>query len=152
MTGVRWLILLALLGAASMVGGRSAWAQTCTISTTPVAFGMYSVFNTAPLASNGTLTCSCSRRTNVTIWIGKGLYAPTNNPRQMAGGNERLDYNLYLDAAHTLIWGDPNPTQYGPVPVRRRNGLSVTVYGLIPAGRDVAAGSYTDSVIVTINY
>ena len=140
MRGVRWVVSLAVLGAALSFCEPVAVAQAflgCTISTTSVSFGTYDVFNAVSLPS-------------IQVTLSKGLYAPNNNPRQMASGANRLNYNLYLDAAHTQIWGDPNPNHYD------NSGWfltgSVTIYGLIPAGQDVAAGIYSDNITATINF
>jgi spore coat protein U-like protein len=131
-----------------------AGSGSCSISTTPVSFGAYSTADPVPLASTGTITYFCAQSAQaktVVIWIDKGQYASSNNPRQMASGADRLDYNLYLDAGHTSVWGDPNPNQYAFAPA---NGVSydVTVYGLIPALQDLPVGTYTDTLVVTLNW
>jgi spore coat protein U-like protein len=149
---VRWLFCFALIAGALVAGERPASAQNCSVSTTSISFGVYDVFSTVPLASTGSLTLRCMFASTAAVWLGKGN-AMTNNPRQMASGVNRLSYNLYVDANHTAIWGDPNPNH-------RDVAVSwwwwwpttVTVYGLIPAGQDVPAGSYTDTVTVTINF
>ncbi len=153
MRSMRWLVSLGVLGGLLLLGDRSASAQTCTITTTSVAFGTYNVFSTANLASTGSVTYYCRRNAqNITVWLNKGLYGLTNNPRQMASGTNRLNYNLFLDANHTQIWGDPNPYRYGPSTPPNRTYVTLTVYGLITAGQDVPAGTYADSVTVTINF
>lgn len=157
MRGVRWLVSLGALGATLFLCEDPAFAQlqtSCTLTSTSVAFGTYNVFSTTDLASTGTVTYNCRRRGNTTIsvWLSRGIYAPSNNPRRMASGINRLNYNLFLDANHTQIWGDPNPYQYGPLRPPNRTDVTLTVYGLIAAGQDVAAGTYSDSVTVTINF
>jgi spore coat protein U-like protein len=153
MRGVRWVVSLAVLGAALSFCEPVAVAQAflgCTISTTSVSFGTYDVFNAVSLPSTGTISYRCFWWNSIQVTLSKGLYAPNNNPRQMASGANRLNYNLYLDAAHTQIWGDPNPNHYD------NSGWfltgSVTIYGLIPAGQDVAAGIYSDNITATINF
>lgn len=152
MSGVRWLVSLFILDAALIIGGRSALAQTCTVTTTQVSFGIYNVFSTTDLASTGTVTYRCSGWVyQPSVYLSKGS-ATSNNPRQMVSGANRLNYNVYLDAAHTNIWGDPNPFSY------RYNGwlhnadVTLTVYGLIPRLQDVSSGTYTDSIIATLNF
>jgi spore coat protein U-like protein len=152
MKGARWLVCLAVLVVALIASERTASAQWCAFETTPVSFGSYDVFNTVPLASTGTVTYRCLYVASMTIWLSKGQVASTNNPRQLASGTDRLNYNLYLDAGHTMIWGDPNPSQYTGGPTFLWATNSVTVYGIIPAGQDVAAGTYTDTVVVTFQF
>jgi len=153
MRGTRWLLAVLVLVAALVVGGRSAFAQSCTLSTTPVSFGTYDVFDAADLPSTGTIHYQCGLlffRT-VSVYLSNGS-ASSNNPRQMANGAERLAYNLYLDAGYTQIWGDPNPNAYSRFFLFSAPDVTLTVYGLIPALQDVAAGSYSDVVVATINF
>ena len=151
MRGVRWLVSLAVLGGALLLAERPASAQWYTFATTSVSFGSYDVFSTVPLASTGTVTYRCWFASSMVVWLGKGN-APTNNPRQLSSGTGHLDYNLYLDAAHTLIWGDPNPNHYDGGQVFWWQAQTVTVYGLIPAGQDATAGTYSDTVVVTFQF
>jgi spore coat protein U-like protein len=152
MRRVRWLASLFVLGATLVLGGRSASAQTCSISTTPVSFGMYDVFSAAPLASTGSLNYQCTWLVHQrTVYLSKG-FAPTNNPRQMVSGANRLNYNLYLDAARTQIWGDPNPYSFGDTGWDFFPNVTLTIYGSIPAGQDVPTGTYTDAIVATVNF
>jgi spore coat protein U-like protein len=152
MRGARWLVILAVLGGALLAGERPASAQFCSFGATSVSFGSYDVFNPVPLASTGTVSYRCLFLQGMNVWLSKGLNAPTNNPRQLASGTDRLNYNLYLDPGHTQIWGDPNPNHYYDGTFNLWVTATVTVYGLIPAGQDVPAGNYTDSVTVTFNF
>ncbi len=67
---------------------------------------------------------------------------------------EGLNYNLYLDAARTTIWGDgTGGTQvYSNANPPNNTNVTVTIYGRIPASQDVSAGSYTNTVTATINF
>lgn len=125
----------------------------CTISTTSVSFGTYSVFSLTPLDSTGTVTFQCGKEKNIQISLSRGG-APAFNPRQMLSGAERLNYNLHLDAARTSIWGDGTggTTTYFNNNPPNNTDVIVTIYGRIPAGQDVRAGIYTDTVTATINY
>src|SRR5664279_5642945 len=112
MRRLRWWLTLAILGGVLIISERSASAQWCSVGATPVSFGSYDVFSPVPLASTGTVTYRCLFAQSMTIWLDKGLNAPTNSPRQMTSGIDRLNYNLYLDAGHTQVWGDPSPNHY----------------------------------------
>ena len=153
MRGVRWLVSLSALGAALVIGGRLASAQNCTITVTPVSFGVYDVFSTTPLSTTGSVTYLCTGNVRtITIWMSKGS-GTTNNPRQMVGGTNRLSYYLCQDAACNTLWGDmAYPTDYGPVTPILRTNVTLPVYGRIPAGQDVPTGTYTDTVLVEIDY
>lgn len=125
----------------------------CTISTTGVSFGAYNVFATSPLDSTGSVTYRCTGNASITVTLGKGG-AATYNPRRMLKGSEALNYNLYLDASRTTIWGDgTGGTQtYSNPSVPNNTNITVTIYGRIPASQDVSAGSYSNTITATINF
>ncbi len=129
-------------------------APSCDISTTSVSFGTYNVFSATPLDSTGSVSSKCTgNAANITIALDRGG-AASFNPRQMLKGTEALNYNLYRDAARTTIWGDGTggtSVYSDPSPP---NGLvvTITIYGRIPAGQDVSAGTYTNTVTVTITF
>lgn len=128
---------------------------SCTISVaTGVAFGPYNVFSSTPLDSTGQVSYQCTRGTTpaVSITLTRGSSA-TYLPRTLLDGAQVLDYNLYLDAARTTVWGDGSTgTQayFGTYPGTGR--VAVSLYGQVFAGQDAAVGSYTDTVTVVINF
>jgi spore coat protein U-like protein len=125
----------------------------CTISTTSVSFGAYDVFNPAPRDSTGSVVFNCDRRDPITIALDRGG-APSFNPRRMLKVTEPLNYNLYLNAATTIIWGDGSggtQVHSDSRPPRNQN-VTVTIFGRIPAGQDVSSGSYTNTITATINF
>lgn len=131
----------------------AARAASCTLSSTSLSFGAYDVFATAPTDSTATLTYRCSGNADIAIGITRGR-STTYNPREMAKGTERLSYNLYLDPARTTVWGDTTGgTQvYFDTRVPNNRNVMATVYGRIPAGQDVSAGDYTDTVLVVVEF
>lgn len=130
-----------------------ALGANCTVSTTGVSFGTYNVFATSPLDSTGSVTYNCGGNASIIVTLSKGG-AATYNPRRMLKGGEVLNYNLYLDASRTTIWGDgTGGTQiYSNPSVPNNASITVTIYGRIPAGQDVSAGSYSDTITATINF
>ncbi|HEV8694391.1 MAG TPA: spore coat U domain-containing protein [Lysobacter sp.] len=156
----RWLLLLLLLWLSSVAN-----AQSCTVSSTSVAFGVYDpIGSSAPLDGSGQITVDCFPN-NVIFTAGlstggSGSYAV----RRMASGANTLPYNLYLNAARTTVFGDGSGgtqtatcitgiTAYGCVgsnPGGQGRRATLPFYGRIPAGQDVAAGLYSDTVQVII--
>ncbi len=148
MRGVTLLLLLLLAAAPA--------AAQCTLSSTGVSFGTYDVFDPSPLASTGGITYFCGPpNLPIEVHLGTGG-SGSFLPRRMANGAERLAYNLYLDPAGTLIWGDGTGgtsvltgTTGPPGPPSGRT-FTVTIYGRVPPEQDVTAGVYTDTVVVTL--
>lgn len=146
------LVAIVLAFAAARPAGAAA---KCTITTTSnVAFGTYDVFGVAPLDITGVVTINCNGAArSVTVDLSSGN-APSFSPRYMIMGSEHLNYNLYSDAARTLVWGDGTggTTHYGPVDPANGVNINLTIYGRIPAGQDLTAGTYTDTIVATVNY
>jgi spore coat protein U-like protein len=147
-------VLLAILGIVPVADAGQGSIEShgnCTISATGVSFGSYNVFSTLPTDSTGTITYRCSGNAIVAIGITRGV-SSTFNSRAMTRGAEQLAYNLYLDAARTSIWGDTTGGSqiYVNATVPHNTNVPLTIYGRIPGGQDVAAGTYTDHVIAIV--
>ena len=143
------LIFLYLLLSVSII------SAACIISTTPVNFGSYDVFSASPTDSTGLITITCNETPAPTapVSIGPSPNSGGFNPRKMklTSGTDLLNYNLYTDTTRTSIWGDGTS---GTVRVSRtfqkNKPQNLTVYGRIPPGQDVRAGTYTDILTVTL--
>jgi spore coat protein U-like protein len=144
-------IALAVLAVANPSPAQGA----CSLTSTSIAFGNYDIFSPSPLDSLGQIIFRCgSNDHDVSISLDKGG-APTFNPRSMINGTNTLNYNLYLDAARTVIWGDGSSgTQNFFVhnPQTNNRDLNVPLYGRIPAGQGASVGNYSNMVTVTINF
>jgi len=147
-------VILTFLCILSSVNITSA---ACTVSTTATSFGMYDIFSTFPTDSAGSITITCdeSPPPNVTVSVGPSPNSGVFYPRKMrlTGGNDLLNYNLYTDAAYTNVWGDGTS---GTVVLTRKahknRPETLIVYGRIPIGQDVSAGSYSDILTVILNW
>ncbi len=66
-----------------------------------------------------------------------------------------LEYNIYTDVTRTVIFGDGTGGTSN-VQVKRKGQPEpwteiVSMYGQIPPGQDVSAGTYSDSLSATVN-
>jgi spore coat protein U-like protein len=142
-----------VLATAALVIAVSAAEAACTITTTAVSFGSYNVFAGSADDGTGQITyrCTGSPPPLVTIHLDKGGSA-SFTPRQMRFGSETLNYNLYLDSTRTTIWGDGTGGTQVYSQANPPNGLNIilSVFGRIPAGQDVSAGTYSATVTATI--
>jgi len=146
---LRRLVLLPVLLLPSAAG-----AVVCTVTTVPVAFGAYNPDSGTPTDGVGRVNISCDKAPAVKpITISTGG-SGTYTTRVMKSGSWSLNYNLYTSAARTQIWGNGTG---GSATVSYGGGgtgpsYAITVYGRIPASQNVGAGSYSDSLIVTIQF
>ena len=130
----------------------------CRITTVDVAFGIYDPIitnNVAPLDNTGSVTVTCTKGA-AGVWVGLDLGTyPAAAVRNMANGANRLSYELYSDAGRTAVWGNTALTG-ATVTFAAGAGLAdpttLTVYGRVPGGQDVATGAYADVVQATVNY
>jgi spore coat protein U-like protein len=127
----------------------------CSLTSTSIAFGNYDIFSPSPLDSLGQVIFRCGGNDHdVSISLDNGG-APTFNPRRMLNGTSTLNYNVYLDAARTVIWGDGSSgTQNFFVhnPQSNNRDISVPIYGRVPAGQGASVGNYSNTLTVTINF
>ncbi|MDD5268956.1 MAG: spore coat U domain-containing protein [Methylococcales bacterium] len=135
--------------------------EACAVSTTAVAFSYYDPVNAnlaTALHTTGTVLTTCTLGATGTALLDQGqngtgtLEAPVRFMKTGAGGpTELLGYQLYSEAEDTTVWGGTIATGKA---IATGTGLqtSLTVYGTIAAGQNKSVGSYTDTVVVTIDF
>ena len=126
-------------------------SNNCILSTGSVAFGSYDPVvtnHTAALAQTGTFTVSCTKGAAATISLGNGGNF-NGGHRFMASGGNQLQYELYSDSGLSHIWNSANTVAYNSTTMA---ATTETIYGQIPAGQDVNTGSYSDTVVATVNF
>jgi spore coat protein U-like protein len=151
----RWSIFFASLAAFVVVPFTAHAAIKCTITTVGVAFGFYDVFSSAPLDSAGSVSIRC-------VGLGTGIDpisislstggSGSFQPRTLIRGSDRMSYNLYLDAGRSQIWGDGTGGSLRYASVSNSQPVTLTIFGRIPPGQDVSAGTYSDTIVVTVNF
>ncbi len=159
-----FMFLMAMLAGALMFAPSPAKAAcaplslcSCTVTATGVSFGNYNVVNASPTDSTGSVRVRCTLLValagsfTVDLSTGSGTYAQ----RTLHNGAPVLEYNLYTDVARTQIWGNGSGGSFRIT--RNFTALlsvdqTMTVYGRIRAGQNVPAGSYSDTIIVTVTY
>jgi spore coat protein U-like protein len=126
----------------------------CTVSTSPVAFGSFDALAGSAIDATGGVTVTC---TNGTSWAaaagaGSGTGA-TLASRKLSSGANLLNYSLFTDTGRTTLWGDGTATTATIANTGSGTAQAVTIYGRIAASQAAApAGSYSDTVSVTITY
>lgn len=148
------LAALATVLALGAVVASPARAQCVLDGVTSAAFGSYDVLSPSPLDTVASVTYKCLVSLSVTIDLStgtSGTYASRTLTR--TGGGGTLTYNLYFDAAHQTIWGNGagGTVHYGPF-LGVLSDVVLPVFGRIPAGQDIQVGSYSDVIVVTLNY
>jgi spore coat protein U-like protein len=145
----------ALVGTLATSAPAFAVTECSFVNIVGVNFGLYDVFNSAPTDSIGSITYKCTDvgQSIITIDLDRGN-SSTYNPRQMLQGSEALNYNLYLDGARTVIWGDgtSGTSRYGPLNPPDNVDVTLSIHGRLSARQNVRAGTYRDTIRITINF
>jgi spore coat protein U-like protein len=137
-----------------------ALLQSCSVSATALSFGLYDPSSATARDSTGTVTVTCTV-TLLGVSASWDILFSTGSsgsftPRRLFSGGDSMQYNLYSNAGRTQVWGDAtggtakvSDSQFLLIGT---NQYSYTAYGRIPALQDLAPGTYTDTITVTLNY
>ena len=128
-------------------------AANCRVAAGTMAFGSYDpivTHETTDLDATGSFQVRCTRGGMATLSLDDGGN-PTAGTRRMEGAvGEFLNYNLYTTSGYATVWDATNTVTFGPTP--NSAFATVNVYGRIPAGQDVRANNYSDTVTITANF
>lgn len=143
-------------------------AQTCSIAIpTNLAFGVYdpvSVNASAALTASGSVSIACTKgATGLSIGMGAGNNASAGTNRMKDSSINFINYSIFQPPNNTpgTACNYTSPTVWGSTV--GTNTLNLTsppsktarvynICGSIPGGQDNPPGSYTDSVVATINF
>jgi spore coat protein U-like protein len=159
--------VLALLATAA-----AAWAGPAAGTTTTATFQVQIIItnacsiasaSTLNFGSQGTLAfavaatstvsvnCTLALPYNIGLDAGTGSGATVTTRKMTGPASATVNYTMYQDVANLLLWGNTIGTN---TVAGVGTGLSIpyTVYGSVPSQATPAAGTYTDTVTVTVTY
>jgi spore coat protein U-like protein len=139
--------------AANCTGGTDG---SVSATATSLAFGTYRASNPTTTTVPFSMTLACTGGggagtlppMSIALSSGAGTFAT----RHLSLGGVSLNYQIFSDAALSIVWGDGSGATS---PVALSGGVSSQVlagYAVISAGQWVQPGVYTDSITVTIDY
>lgn len=130
-------------------------AQDCSVDATPMIFGMLESFPGPAVDSSGSVTVNCNASASYIIRLDAGLHSNgqfITRRMSLHQASGFLDYNLYRDAARTLIWGDGMGGS-SSVQGSSTGGIQTTsIYGRVNAGQNLQVGDYSDIITVTVDW
>ena len=144
-----------IFAAAALLLGACAAQAACTVSLGNLSFGPYDPLSGAPATTSGNATVNCNDSPAPTVQIQLSPSSVSGGffPRRMqnAAAGDTLDYNFYADVGATQVWGDgTGGTTTRTQKVTTNSPWSVTFYGRIAVNQNVAPGSYSDTLTITI--
>ncbi|MCD7098971.1 spore coat U domain-containing protein [Stenotrophomonas sp. MMGLT7] len=117
-------------------------------------FGSYgsldSAISAASSEGSGSINVTCVAGQSYAILLDGGSSGSTANRQMVAqsGSDARIAYNLFTDPGHAQVWDDST----GVAATGTGSEQVHTVYGLVQAQSTPAAGTYADTVNVTISW
>lgn len=126
--------------------------NNCTISATNLAFATTSTLSSL-LSATGALSVQCTNGDAYQIALSSGSSGTlTNRTMKAASGDNVVNYQLYQDASHSVVWG--NGTSGSTMKTGLGSGLtqSIPVYGAVPAQTTPPPGTYSDTITATISF
>ncbi|HEY0113982.1 MAG TPA: spore coat U domain-containing protein [Allosphingosinicella sp.] len=140
--------------ASSSLSVNATVTANCTVSTSAVAFGSVNTLDGGNVDATGGITVTCTNGTGWSASAGAGAGSGASMAtRKMVSGSNLLSYTLFTDASRTAVWGDGTGSTSQITSTGTGSGQSLTIYGRVFAGQaSVPAGSYADTVSVTVTY
>ena len=131
-------------------GVHAYYDNGCTVAASNLNFGRV----TPPQAAvheTSRISVQCASGTPWRVALDNGLNFD-GNMRRMAGAGGYVKYQLYKDESHTDVWGGEATDMREGATDANGTVASLTVYGEVPPQPEVQAGTYTDTVVVTLHY
>lgn len=131
----------------------------CRLGFTPLQFGNYDERLSSATTGFGTVSTTCDflgpngNFTTGQVRINLGVSNTTNsfNRSMRTVRNERLNYNAYTDQTLSRVWGDGTfNTSPLTANLGRNQSRTWTYYGSIPQRQNVPAGTYSDTMVITL--
>jgi spore coat protein U-like protein len=140
----------------------AAVSFSCAVSASGINFGVYNPLNAAGDGATGSWTVTCTATGSGSATVAGTLTLSTGQSgqyatRYMSSGSNQLDYNVYLLPSDQQIIGNGTGNTYAPsaagtVTAGQVYQVAGTFYGFIPGLQEVAPGTYTDTLFITVSY
>jgi len=122
---------------------------SCTINATDLDFGVKGVLSTA-ITGQSSLGVTCTQGASWSVVLDGGAAGNSAARKMASAAGDTVTYNLYRDAARTLVWGSSIAQQATGTGTGASQNLPV--YGSVPVQTTPRPGVYSDRVVATIRY
>lgn len=122
----------------------------CTVSGATLDFGSYTSGQTTDLNGFTQIAYSNCPAGQLRFQLDGGGSGSSTARRLSNGSGGLLGYGVYRDSARTQVFGQGANSRLVTLPAAGSGNVSV--YGKIPAGQSIAAGTYTDTVVITLDF
>lgn len=156
-TTTKFQTVRACLVALACVSGYSCLhaGVSCDVDSAALTFSLYDPSSTSPTDGVGTVDLHCSNPLAATPnGVSVALSISPTSDRKMRGNGHTLNYGIYSNAARSANWGDGSAAPMlstGALQANESKSLHFTLYGRIPPLQNIAAGNYSDSLLITLS-
>ena len=126
--------------------------NNCKITAGSVVFDLYDPIganDSAALNGSGALTVQCTRGASPRIQLDAGANE-NGTQRRLHSGGWYLDYRLFSDSGRSNELTPSTWFEMGTAPSKAPR--TQTVYASIAGNQDVPAGTYSDTVLATVDF
>ena len=127
--------------------------NSCTVAATPMSFGAPTSIGGSVINSSSTISLVCTNGATYDVALDNGTHAAGSQRNMQSAGGVSIPYNVYSDSARSAAWGSTSGTNTVASTMGLSGTATLTAYGQIPASASpVVAGSYTDTITVTVTF
>jgi len=113
-------------------------------------FGLYDPSAPYDASAVGSIVVTCNKERKLEVGLITSDSCTQRYLRSAQG--DRLGYNLYQDAGHSIVWGSKNPRCGETETTDKIVETQFTIYARIPRLQTVPSGTYSDAVTVQVDF
>ncbi len=136
--------------ATSTLGVRVVVQPSCSVSGATLDFGSYTSGQAGDLGGFTQIAYSHCAPGQLRFQLDGGSSGSTTARKLGNGSGGQLNYGIFRDLARAQNFGQGTDARLLTVDVSGSGNVSV--YGKIPGGQVAAAGTYTDTVVITMDF
>ena len=122
----------------------------CTVAAEPLAFGSVTAAEAPSRQATASIEVACGPGVPFTIALDEGQNPGSGTRRVLdSATGEYANYDIFVDAGHAQRWGAGGTQSVSGV-TTSAGTARLTAYGMISTATQLAAGSYSDTVTVTM--
>lgn len=124
--------------------------KSCRVTANDLNFGAVTTLG-SNLDVDGSASVTCTNATPYRVLLNNGVTGTSPTNRKMTQGAYSVTYGLYRNSLRTQAWGNTSG-------VNSQSGTgsgfaqTIDIYGRVPAQSVPPPGTYTDTVVMTVEY
>jgi spore coat protein U-like protein len=123
---------------------------SCTVAGATLDFGTYSSGQAGDLTGFARINYNNCPTGQLRFELNGGANGTTTARKLSDGKGGLLNYGVFRDSARTQNFGQGSDAKL--VTLSAPGSGQISIYGKIPGGQVVAGGTYTDTVVITLDF